>query len=502
MSSAAITVENVSKAYRIWESPSGRLASPLQESLAGLLPGESRPSRWLKSRSAKNYRDFWALKDVSFDVKKGEAIGIVGRNGSGKSTLLQIIAGTLQPTAGSVCVNGRVAALLELGSGFNPEFTGRENVYLNGTVLGLSRPEIDARFDAIAAFADIGDFIEQPIKIYSSGMVVRLAFAVCAHVDAEILIIDEALGVGDARFQLKCARTIDRFIEQGRTLLFVSHDVNSVKRLCNRASLLEEGRMLFRGQPNTVVNLYSKLLAGTTGAAAIAEDLRRLGSEEANPEPLARTAGEGPVAGTGSRPSAPEVESLRERLALLQSQLENIAAAARPDPTVGALLGNERSTQKPGATEYSYGGELGQITDRSIQGADGVEKLVFTSGEHVTVRFRVRARDSLTAPIYALTLKNTKGQEVYGTNTLFSVQPAPAISAGESAAVEFRFPLNLVAGEYFISLGWTQFVGAELLVIHRRYDTLKFTVLGVDHTFGIANLFAKIDVRPESPTPP
>jgi len=496
-----ISVQNVSKAYRIWVSPAARLTAPMQESLAKVLPGPA--SRWLKSGSTRSYRDFWALKDVTFELSKGEAFGIIGRNGSGKSTLLQIIAGTLQPTVGRITVNGRVAALLELGSGFNPEFTGRENVYLNAAVLGLSRQQVDERFDAIAAFADIGDFIEQPVKIYSSGMVVRLAFAVCAHVDADILIIDEALAVGDARFQLKCARTIDRFIENGRTLLFVSHDLNSVKRLCNRAALLDGGRILYQGRPNTVANLYSKLMASNDGARAIEEDIRHLNANPPGEESPARDSTAIAPASTSNQTTASSVELavLQARLAALQGQLEAIAAAARPDLRASALLESERAGRQPAAGEYSYGGDLGKIVHRSMRGEDGAEKTVFTTGEAVEVRLRVHAREDLTDPIYAMTIKSRQGQEVYGTNSLYGKQPAPAIKSDDEAEVVFRFPLNLVAGEYFLSLGWTKFVGDELLVIHRRYDTIKFTVLGIDRAFGIAHLPTTIEVTPQSPRP-
>ena len=496
-----ISVQQVSKAYRIWQSPADRLLSPMQSGLAGLLPASSTAAQGLQKRAARNYRDFYALRDISFSVARGESVGIIGRNGSGKSTLLQTIAGTLQPTEGKVKVTGRVAALLELGSGFNPEFTGRENVYLNGTVLGLTRPDIDARFDAIAAFADIGDFIDQPTKIFSSGMVMRLAFAVCAHVDADILIIDEALGVGDARLQLKCARTIDRFIAEGRTMLFVSHDVSTVKRLCNHALLLEQGRMLYKGTPNTVVNLYTKLLA-SSGGDAIAEDIKRLhagnAAEPVIPDAASKTRSDSSVVTA----SAVEVAALRDRLAQIQAQLEAIAAAAVPHTQAEALLANERAGRRPAAGEYAYGGELGKILHRSMSGADAVEKSVFTSGETVKIRIRVRALESVADPIYALTIKSNQGQEVYGTNTHYIGQPAPAIAAGEEAEVAFQFPLNLVAGEYFISLGWTYFRGDEIAVIHRLYDTLKFTVLGVDRTFGVAHLFAKIEVQqPSAPTP-
>uniref|UniRef100_UPI00404B1CA2 ABC transporter ATP-binding protein n=2 Tax=Cephaloticoccus sp. TaxID=1985742 RepID=UPI00404B1CA2 len=234
-----ISVQGVSKAYRIWESPASRLTAPLQESAAGLLPGAA--GQWLRQRAASSYRDFWALKDISFEVRKGESVGILGRNGSGKSTLLQIIAGTLQPSAGTVNVKGRVAALLELGSGFNPEFTGRENVMLNGAILGFSGAQMEAKFAEIAAFADIGDFINQPVKIYSSGMMLRLAFAVQTAVEPDVLIIDEALSVGDAPFQAKCFARIRHLQSSGCTILFVSHDVGTVQTFCQQALWLAQG---------------------------------------------------------------------------------------------------------------------------------------------------------------------------------------------------------------------------------------------------------------------
>jgi lipopolysaccharide transport system ATP-binding protein len=253
-----ISVANVSKAYRIWESPASRLISPLQVGFAGMLPAKSGAARWLENRSATAYRDFYALSDISFNVKKGESVGIIGRNGSGKSTLLQIIAGTLQPTAGSIQVKGRVAALLELGAGFNPDFTGRENVLLSAAVLGLSREEVDARFGDITAFADIGDFIDQPVKTYSSGMMMRLAFAVNTCVDPDILIVDEALSVGDAPFQAKCFRRLRQLIDKGVSLLFVSHDVGTVRSICTRALWLKEGRVEMVDEAKEVAKMYER----------------------------------------------------------------------------------------------------------------------------------------------------------------------------------------------------------------------------------------------------
>ena len=238
----AISLSNISKVFKQYHRPIDRL----QEIL---LPK--------KQRSV----DFWALRDIDLEVMKGETVGIVGRNGSGKSTLLQIIAGTLQPTTGDLKVYGRISALLELGSGFNPEFTGRQNVFFNGRILGLSQTEIAARFDKIATFADIGEFIDQPVKTYSSGMFVRLAFSVAVHVDPEILIVDEALAVGDVLFQHRCMQCINSLADAGTTILFVSHDASSILRLCNRAILLEEGCKIREGDPESTIDLYNALIA-------------------------------------------------------------------------------------------------------------------------------------------------------------------------------------------------------------------------------------------------
>lgn len=249
-SETAIKVEGLSKCYQIYERPQDRLKQfvfPRLQRLIGLPPKQY-------------YKEFWALRDISFEIKKGETVGIIGRNGSGKSTLLQMICGTLNPTAGSISTHGRIAALLELGSGFNPEFTGRENVYMNAAVLGMSTGETDARYNKIVEFADIGNFIEQPVKTYSSGMMVRLAFSVAIHVEPDILIVDEALSVGDAYFQAKCAKMIQEIISTGSTVLFVSHDTASVKSLCGQALLLDSGRSQYLGNVNTAVEKYYSAL--------------------------------------------------------------------------------------------------------------------------------------------------------------------------------------------------------------------------------------------------
>jgi len=279
----AISVVSVGKTYRIWESPSARLTAPLIDGLAECLP-ESAVARGLRQFASRQYRDFQALGDVSLEVRKGESVGIIGRNGSGKSTLLQIIAGTLQPTSGKVRIQGRVAALLELGAGFNPEFTGRENVFLNAAVLGISKAETEARFPEIAAFAEIGDFMDQPIKTYSSGMLVRLAFATQTVIEPEILIVDEALSVGDFFFQQKCFKRIAELRARGTTILFVSHDMGSVRDLCSRTLYLRRGRAVEYGESQHVISLY--LREDSAGPAPVDAAPAPAAEVEAKPEPI------------------------------------------------------------------------------------------------------------------------------------------------------------------------------------------------------------------------
>lgn len=440
----AIVVEGLSKCYEIYARPRDRLA----QSLLGA--------------RRKLYREFWALHDVSFELRRGQALGIIGQNGSGKSTLLQLICGTLTPSAGDIRVNGRVAALLELGSGFNPEMTGRENVVMSATVLGLSRKEIAERFDRIVEFSEIEEFLDQPIKTYSSGMIVRLAFSVNVNVDADIIVIDEALAVGDARFQLKCAKAMDSLRDQGKTLLFVSHDANAVTRLCNEAILLERGRMLVRATPKETLNIYSKLLASNRGAAAVEDDIRRLK--------------EGAPAASREVPKA-----------------DLASAGAGGEERAALLVSSERSHQQVTGEEFSYGGELGRIDSILVTDEKARPRTTFHSGERVRVDFLLSVGDQpLHDTIYALTIKDLKGQEIYGTNTFFQGKTTPVMEAGGKYRVSFDLALNLLTGNYFLSAGWTYFEGEELRVVHRRYDVIKLLVYGVDRSFGIANCWAKI----------
>lgn len=459
-----ISLNGVTKTYAIWDDPSARLISLLRRML-GFAPA-----------NASN-RAFTAVHEINLEIAPGECLGIIGRNGAGKSTLLQMIAGTLQPTQGTIKVNGRVAALLELGSGFNPDFTGRENIHLNAAILGLSKQEIAAKFDSIVAYSGIEEFIDRPVRTYSSGMTLRLAFAVCVHVDADIIIIDEALAVGDARFQFKCHATLDQLLKEGRTIIFVSHDTNSVKRLCDTSLLLERGEVLLKGNPNDVTNIYTKLITSPLGVEAIRGDILALKE---------RTSKQ-----TGSTNALP-AESARQTEIASQSH----GPAAVP---VSNLLAEERAHQQISDKEYAYGGELGRITDARLTDASDQPRLSFIAGSTIKVRLSCVASAEITEPIYALTLKNVNGQEIFGTNTYFQNQTPPTVATGAKVEAVFEIQLNVLPGVYFLSLGWVRLENGEVQVIHRRYDAIRFDILPQDRSFGIAYCPTKITVSNVTP---
>lgn len=447
-----VSLRGVGKTYAIWDDPSARLFAPLKRLWNGNSPS-ARP------------RTFTALQEVNLEIGRGECLGIIGRNGAGKSTLLQIIAGTLRPSTGEVAVRGRVAALLELGSGFNPDFTGRENIHLNAAILGLTHDEIAAKFDRIVAYSGIEEFIDRPVRTYSSGMALRLAFAVCAHVDADVFIIDEALAVGDARFQLKCHATLEQMLKEGRTIIFVSHDTNAVKRMCNSALLLERGEVLLQGAPNDVTNIYTKLITSPHGVEAIRPDLAALCERGAS----------GQVAAAAPAPAPAPLP-------------EQTAPAAR-------LMADERAHQQVSDKEYSYGGELGRIRDVELADDQGQPRLSFVSGSRIRVRFVCEASHAVPDPIFALTLKDVRGQEIFGTNTWFQNQTPASMPAGSVAEVTFAIDLNVLPGVYFISLGWVRLEDGEVTVIQRRYDVLRFDVHPRDKSFGLAYCPTTISVR-------
>ncbi len=409
--SKVISIDNVSKAYTIWRDPAARLKHPLLN-----LAGELFPLL-RKKIDAKLHglcSEFYALQNVSFEIKKGESIGIIGKNGSGKSTLLQIIAGTLQPSSGSVSVHGRVAALLELGSGFNPEFTGRENVHLNASILGLTRREIDERFEKIAAFADIGDFINQPVKTYSSGMAVRLAFAVMAHVDADILIIDEALSVGDIFFQQKCMRFIREFIKE-HTLIFVSHDTAAVKSICNKAILLEKGKMVAEGSSKKIAELYLK--------ASHEEQQGRKGS-------------------------SPEIIPNGD-LKITNHSLKDV----RLDWLNKTNLRNDLQVFQFHPEAASFGERTASITDVKLVDESGDPVSWILGGEIVTLKITAQCHEVLSSPIVGFMLKDKLGQELFGDNTFLTYLDETLIfQKGETFETFFTFRMPLLRkGEYTIN---------------------------------------------------
>lgn len=457
VASTMVSLKGVTKNYEIWDEPTARLIALLRRMLGF---GEAKASS----------HTFTAVHKIDLEIAHGECFGIIGRNGAGKSTLLQMIAGTLQPTEGSVKVNGRVAALLELGSGFNPDFTGRENIHLNAAILGLSKAEIAAKFEAIVAYSGIEEFIDRPVRTYSSGMTLRLAFSVCVHVDADVLIIDEALAVGDARFQFKCHATLDQLLKEGRTIIFVSHDTNSVKRLCHTSILLERGEVLLKGTPNDVTNIYTKLITSPQGIEAIRADILALQKSPAERSPL--------PSDTLNNPSL--------------SEPGNTSAVNMPG---SVLVDEERTHQQISDKEYSYGGELGRIVTVQLTDIRDQPRLSFVTGDQIRIHIICEANTEITDPIYALTLKNVNGQEIFGTNTYFQNQSFAHVPAEATVTVVFDLQLNALPGVYFISLGWVRLVNAEVQVIHRRYDVLRFDVLPRDRSFGIAYCPTKITVH-------
>ena len=424
----AVRVANLSKCYEIYGRPQDRLKQSIYPRLRRLA---RRPPK-------QYYREFWALKDVSFEVMKGETIGVIGRNGSGKSTLLQIICGTLAPTSGTVETNGRVAALLELGSGFNPEFTGRENVFMNGAVLGLTREEITARFDEIVAFADIGDFIDQPVKTYSSGMVVRLAFAVIAHVDADILVIDEALAVGDAFFTQKCMRFLRTFMERG-TVLFVTHDTGAVLNLCQTAIWLHTGQIVAQGVPKTVTEKYLEKLYESQQGQSV---------KQAPKEPT---------------PNSISKASPRDlRLDLInQTDHRNAIELFSFDPN-GACFG------KGGLIIDAVG--LFDDAGNSLSWVVG--------GEPVSLRIQCRAVQHAFSPIVGFMLKDRLGQVVFADNTYLTYALRPiTVTAGECFQARFDFVMPVMPlGDYTVAVAVAEGTQAEHVQHHWIHEAIAFKV--------------------------
>ncbi len=398
----AVSATKIEKRYKLYERNRDRMLDAL-----GL------------SGRKERFKFHYALKGVDFEVKKGETVGIIGTNGSGKSTLLKILTGVLTPTSGEVKVNGRISALLELGAGFNMDYNGIENIYLNGTMMGFSKEEIDKKLDDILAFADIGDYVYQPCKTYSSGMFVRLAFAVSINIDPEILIVDEALSVGDVFFQAKCYRKFEDFKKKGKTILFVSHDLSSISRYCDRVYLLNNGEMIGNGSPKEMIDKYKQILAGG-GQARIVET-------------------------------------------------------------------NENDV-------LEYGNGKAYITEYSIIDANGTKTNAVEKGSDYTVKMKVRIDADIRAPIFACSVKNVRGVEITGTNTLVSKTFDDSVKKGDEIEISFKQRMMLQGGEYLISLGVTGFENGEFTVYHRLYDILSINVISDSDTVGFFDSDYRIEV--------
>ena len=428
MTDVAISVNHVSKVYKLYNKPSDRLKETLGFHV--------------------DAREHYALKHVNFEIRKGETVGIIGTNGSGKSTILKIITGVLNPTSGRVLVNGRISALLELGAGFNMEYNGIENVYLNGTMMGFSEKEIEAKLPEILSFADIGDYVYQPVKTYSSGMFVRLAFAVAINIDPEILIVDEALSVGDVFFQAKCYRKFEEFKKKGKTILFVSHDLSAISKYCDRAILLNQGVKLGEGSPKDMIDAYKQLLVGQY---------------------------ETPKAGV----DVPDLTADGDVRAALDKQKKKQEAA--------------RMGVNPETLEY--GTKQAEIVSYYITDKNDVQTTAILKGDEFTMHMKVKIGQDLPAPIFAFSIKNIKGVEITGTNTMFEKTFLESVKAGQVLEITFRQKMRLRGGDYLISLGVTGYEKDTFKVYHRLYDVLNITVVSDKDTVGYFDMESQVEVK-------
>ncbi len=426
----AISVRDVTKIYRLYNRQRDRLWESL-----GL-------------DFKKNYKEKRALDRVSFEVGRGETVGIIGTNGSGKSTMLKLITGVLTPTGGSIEVDGRISALLELGAGFNMEYTGIENIYLNGTMIGFTKEEIDQRLQSIIDFADIGDYINQPVKSYSSGMFVRLAFAVAINIDPEILIVDEALSVGDVFFQSKCYRKFEDFKREGKTILFVSHDLSAISRYCDRAILLNQGEKVFEGTPKEAIDIYKKVLV---------DQFHR---------------------GTGTADSD-----------------GSDSAGKREEEGAKGKRWKDHFPVNPSLVEY--GEKNAEIIDYGLYDEKGLPTSNFLKGSEFTVKMRIRAHETILEPIFAFTIKNLKGIEICGTNTTMEKIPVETMKDQDEHIVTFTQKIDLQGGEYLLSLGCTGYQDGMFRVFHRLYDVISLTVVSSRDTVGFYDMNSTCVLDPE-----
>ncbi|MDE5907366.1 MAG: ABC transporter ATP-binding protein [Lachnospiraceae bacterium] len=454
----AIQVKSLEKAYKLYDKPSDRLKEAL---------GFGRKKR---------YKEHYALKGVDMTIYQGETVGIIGTNGSGKSTILKIITGVLNPTKGSVDVSGRISALLELGAGFNMEYNGIENVYLNGTMIGFSKKEIDAKMDEILGFADIGDYVYQPVKTYSSGMFVRLAFAVAINIDPEILIVDEALSVGDVFFQAKCYHKFEEFKKMGKTIVFVSHDLGSISKYCDRVILLNQGVKLGEGTPKEMIDAYKQVLVGQYPIPQ--EENGSLLDDEDIGAAAARAGKKHSGKSDSKKCSLPE--EIASESAGMESHIAESSSGSSVNPD---LL--EYGTKQALIENYF-------ITDEAGRNCSAVIK-----GGQCSIHMKVCFKEDICEPIFAFTIKNIKGVEITGTNTMVEKAFLEPVKAGSIKHIVFTQNLDLQGGEYLLSLGVTGYEKEDFTVYHRLYDVMNLTVISDKDTVGYYDTNSKIEVVDE-----
>ena len=425
------------------------------------------------------HRKFYALNNISFDVEEGQFVGIIGTNGSGKSTILKIITGVLTPTQGEVTVNGRVSALLELGAGFNMEYTGIENIYMNGTMMGYSRQEMDAKLPEILEFADIGDFVYQPCKTYSSGMFVRLAFALAINVDPEILIVDEALAVGDVFFQAKCYKKINEIRESGTTVILVTHDMGTIIKYCDKVVVLNRGKFVDEGDPGKMVDLYKKILAGQYSE----EDLEGIGQKADFADQLLKESESTGMAGEDGIEAVAHAND---------SETQETAAVSVSSSAADEVWMDKLSTN---AQQLKYGNGAAEIIDVGIFDHKKELSNLLLKGKPWTLKIKVRFAEQVKDPIFAFTIKDSKGTEITGTNTMIEGCDTGVAQPGDVVVATFRQNMDLQGKDYLLSLGCTGFVNGEFVVFDRLYDVANLTVISDKNTVGYFDMNSQVTVE-------
>jgi len=418
MSELAISVEHISKVYKLYRGKVDRLKDALH------IGGK------------KNYQEYHALSDVSFEVKKGETVGLIGTNGAGKSTLLKTITGVLTPSSGQIEVNGKISALLELGAGFNQEYTGLENIYFNGTLLGYTREQMEERVPKIIEFAGIGDYINQPVKTYSSGMFARLAFAMAINVEPDILIVDEALSVGDIYFQSKCFKKMDEIKRNGTTILLVTHDMSSVVKYCDKVVVLNHGKVIKEGNPKEMVDIYKKILVNQYDE------------------------------------NAPEEQEKFE---------------IEKDTWASHLSLNEENVL--------YGSGKARIVDFGFFDKDDQITGMVLKKNEFKIKMKVTFLEDIEYPIFAFAIKNARGAEVTGTNTMFERLEVPLAKKGETYVVTFTQKALLQGGDYLMSFGCTGYDDGEFTVYDRLYDVANLTIVSEQDTVGTFDIDSKVEIE-------